>query len=241
MSMKSGLYIPMEMALRQMDLWYRTPLGNALVSAEQTILGRYFKECFGQWLLQVGGPGEVFLFPPHSTFHPVRLSPERMPVFKGPSVRASFEELPFFPESLDIVLLPHVLEFVSNPQEILAQSQIVLAPEGRLIILGFNPWSLWGVFKHYKRYASYPWRGHFRAMSRVKKWIEQEGFFVEEARTLFFRPPFQNAEKLHRWMALEALGRLLWADNGAVYIIVARKRVIPLTLLPTTLKYARSL
>lgn len=238
--MKSGLHIPTEMVLRQMDLWYRTPLGACLLEEEQIVLAPFLEDCFGKQLLQIGGPSEVFLFPPKPTFHWVRLSPERMPVFKGPSVRASFDALPFLPESLDIVLLPHVLEFVTHPEMILAKSRIVLAPEGRLIIFGFNPWSLWGVSRYAMRHKTLPWRANFRSVSLVKKWLEEQGFAIEEAHTLFFRPPCKEAKKLHRWMALEALGRLLWSDNGGVYCIVARKQVVSPLLVQESFRYVGS-
>lgn len=239
-SMKSSLHIPMEMVLRQMDLWYRTPLGGCLLEAEQAMLKSFLEDCLVQSLLQVGGPSEIFLFPLKSTFHRVRLSPERMPIFKGPSVRASFEELPFLSESLDIVLLPHVLEFVSNPHIILNESHRVLAPEGRVIILGFNPWSLWGLFQCWVRHKTLPWRGHFINALQVKRWLEKQGFTIEETHTLFFRPPCKSSEKLRRWMVLEALGRLLWANGGAVYCIVARKQVVSLTPIRESFNYVSS-
>ena len=227
--MKSSLHIPTEMMLRQMDLWYRTPLGACFLEAEKTAISPLWEDCFGKQILQIGGPGEVLLFPSNPIFHFVRLSPERVPVFRGPSVRASFEELPFLPESVDIVFLPHVLESVPHPQVILTQIQAVLAPEGRLIILGFNPRSLWGLIRHGMRHKTLPWRSHFRSISLIKKWLSHHEFIVEETRTLFFRPPLKTAENLRRCSILETLGQLFLANNGATYLIVARKRMLPLT------------
>jgi SAM-dependent methyltransferase len=161
--------------------------------------------------------------------------------YKGFNVRGSFAALPFLPESMDVVLLPHVLEFASDPQAILAQSYIVLAPEGRLIILGFNPWSLWGLSRYGLHRKAFPWQSRFLSAFCVKKWLIQQEFIVEETHSLFFRPPVESKESLQRAMALEALGPLLWANNGGVYLIVARKRVTPFTPITESFGYAGSL
>jgi len=235
----SNLHIPMEMVLRQMDLWYRTPLGAYLLEAEYVALTPYLQDCFGKHLLQIGGPGEVSLFRPNVTFHAARLSPEQIPVFNGPSVCGSFEALPFLPGSIDIMLLPHVLEFVVDPAWVLAQSYQVLAPEGRILVLGFNPWSLWGLYRCFQQ-KSLPWRGHFHSVFAVKQWLKRQGFVLEKVESLFFRPPLTCSEHLQHWLMLEALGRLLWADNGGVYLIVARKRVAPLVPIREPLRYVET-
>lgn len=236
--MKLRVHTPMEAMLRQMDLWYRTPLGTRLLEVEYATLTPYLQDNFGSRLLQVGGPGEVFLFHQSNTFHSVRISPEYKSIFKGPSVRGSFTDLPFLPDSMDVVLLPHVLELASDPFAILSQSQIVLAPEGRLIILGFNPWSVWGLCKYSWPHKKLPWCANFLSATRVKKWLVENGFEIEEMRSLFFRPPVKTEKSLEKWMPLEALGRLLWANNGAVYLMVARKHVVPLMPIGESLRYA---
>jgi len=221
----------MEIILRQMDLWYRTSLGAALLEAEREALVPCWEGCFGKFLLQIGGPGESSLFRENPAFHFVRLSPERMPVFRGPSVRGQLDQLPFLPESLDIILLPHVLEFMPEPQNILAQSYAALVPGGSLVILGFNPWSLWGLYKTFVYPKTSPWKGQFYSLFKIKKLLTQQAFAIEQIRTLFFRPPFKDKKVLKRWMMLEVLGRLLCENNGGVYVIVVKKQVIPLIFL----------
>ena len=60
-------------------------------------------------------------------------------------MRAHWHELPFDAQSIDLILLPHALEFIDNPHEVLREVDRVLRPEGRVLILGFNPWSLFGL------------------------------------------------------------------------------------------------
>jgi len=228
----------MELTLRQMDLWYQTPLGSCLLEAERAALAPYFENCFRQNVLQLGGPGEILLSEPHPDFYLTRLSPESVSIFKAPSVRGSFDALPFFPDSMQLILLPHVLEFSSHPEKILAQCDITLSPEGRMIILSFNPWSLWGIYKYCRHPKTFPWRARFLSTGRLKKLVQQQGLVIDEMHTLFFRPPIQNEKKLAYWKVLEGLGPLFWSDAGAVNLIVARKQVVPLIPIQGVLKYA---
>ena len=57
-------------------------------------------------------------------------------------LRAKCHELPIATQSIDLVLLPHVLEFAEEPHAVLREVDRVMMPEGRLVIVGFNPWSL---------------------------------------------------------------------------------------------------
>ena len=219
---------PMETLLKQMDIWYRTPLGTYLLEAEQTALSSYLKDRGGQRVLQLGGPSEASLCPNNPYLHHIRIGPERHSVFKGPSVRASFDALPFLPQSLDVILFPHLLELISNPQQCIHQAESLLKAGGRLIILGFNPFSLWGLYKLLSSSKSLPWDAAFITPAHIKQLLKQEGLSIQSSISLFFRPPFESAVTLDRWIITDSLGPLLWPDNGAVYLIEAQKQVAPL-------------
>ncbi|HVV67868.1 MAG TPA: methyltransferase domain-containing protein [Gammaproteobacteria bacterium] len=218
----------MEIILRQMDLWYQSLPGSELLLAEREELDKILPRYFGGHLLQVGGSSETFIFEKSPIWHKIRYSPEYAPVFRGPSVQGKFHQWPFLPESIDVILLPHVLEFVPKPEQVLQQSQLSLTPDGHLIILGFNPCSLWGLMKCWGRRKTLPWRGRFNTLWRMRHSLAHQGFEVEEVRTLFFRPPLSSKRWLRRLLALEVIGRLLWSNCGAVYLIVAKKRLVPL-------------
>ncbi len=224
----------MEIILRRMDLWYQSLLGSELLLAERAELDKFLPQFFGGQLLQVGGPSEAYLFEKSPIWHKIRYSPESAPVFRGPSVQGKLGQWPFLPESIDVILLPHVLEFTDKPEQILQQSQLTLTPEGHLLILGFNPFSLWGLMKCIRGHKTLPWRGYFNPAWRVRSWLLKQGFDIEEKRTLFFRPPFASKTWLHRLLAFEVIGRLLWSNCGAVYLIIAKKRVVPLIPVKTS-------
>ncbi len=229
-------HVPLEILLRQLDLWYHTSLGSAVFAAEHDALSQHLPHYFGQHLLQIGGPSERWLFDQSPIYHRVRLSPEHMPVFRGPSVQGAFDELPFLPDSFAVILLPHVLEFVTKPDAVLQQIYPLLTPEGRVIVVGFNPCSLWGIAKWFKHHKTLPWRGQFISKLWLCNVLKKQGLAVEKVSTVFFRPPVTRKQWLQRLLPLEAMGRLLWSDCGAVYIIIAKKIVASLTPVDERLK-----
>src|SRR5690606_15179093 len=119
--------------------WFQTPLGQYLLEKERAYLDDVTPDIFGFHAIQIGLPAFNLLRESRIT-HRLRVAPEG-----EPDVCARGHELPFATQSIDLVLLPHVLEFAQEPHEVLREVDRVMMPEGRLVIVGFNPWSLWGL------------------------------------------------------------------------------------------------
>ena len=119
--------------------WFETPLGQHLLFREQRYFDHAVSDVFGFNAVQVGLPEIDFL---RNSRIPLRVT---CAVETPAQVRADPMFLPFESQSLDLLLLPHVLEFSSNPHQVLREAERVLRPEGRLVLAGFNPRSLWGL------------------------------------------------------------------------------------------------
>ena len=138
--------------------------------------------------------------------------------------------LPVATDTLDVLLLPHVMEFVDQPHEVLREADRTLIPEGHLVIVGFNPWSLWGIGRLFLGWRSAaPWRGRFLSVFRLKDWLALLGFDTLAVRNYAFRPPFQHAGIMERLRFLEGAGQRWWPGLGGGYVLIARKRVATLT------------
>lgn len=161
---------------------------------------------------------------------------EDQPGGRYPCVRGEPNALPFDADSVDVVLLPHTLEFVAQPHEALREAMRVLVAEGHLVLCGFNPWSLLGVCARTNA-GIVPWRANLLGASRVKDWLKLLGLELLEVRSCFFRPPIRNPKLMARLDFIERCGesagaRRLTAGLSAaagVYVMVARKRVTTLT------------
>ena len=103
----------------------------------------------------------------------------------------SLDELPFASQSLDLVVLPHALEFADDPHRVLREVERVLMPEGQVVISGFNPISLWGARQYVGRTVGssfLPTEGQFLALPRLKDWLKLLGFEVHRGHSgAFYR------------------------------------------------------
>src|SRR5205085_4205275 len=176
--------------------------------------------------LQLGMPSVDFLRESRIT-HRMRIAPS-----DNPDLYAKCHELPFATQSIDFVLLPHVLEFAEEPHRILREVDRVMMPEGRLIIVGFNPWSLWGLRSAMgPSRDAFPWNGRFVSLLRVKDWLALLGFDVSAGRLIGYAPPFDTEAWRRRFAFMEPAGDRWWAVGGAVYMLQAIKRVRGMRLL----------
>lgn len=215
----------------QLHKWFQTPLGRRLLQAEADILQHILPHLFGYHLLQVGGTGYEILLESSRIIHRCILYPLIGNRQKSYSyVQASLDSLPFAQDSIDVVVLPHTLEFEDHPHEILREVERVIIPEGHLVILGFNPLSLWGLSHWFLAYRkSAPWCGNFLTVLRLKDWLVLLGFELIEQHAFFFALPFSKDPLKNYTAPLEKVGSKWTKNLGAVYVLVAKKRVITLT------------
>ena len=206
--------------------WFASPLGEYLLDKERAYLDDVTPDIFGFHALQLGMP-EVDLLRESRIAHRMRIA-----AADHPDVYAKPNELPLATHSIDLVLLPHVLEFAAEPHAVLREVDRVMMPEGRLVIVGFNPWSLWGLRSAlgYSR-NQFPWNGRFVSLLRVKDWLALLGFDVNAGRLVGYAPPFDNAKLRRRFGFMEPAGDRWWAVGGAVYMLQAIKRVRGMRLL----------
>jgi SAM-dependent methyltransferase len=144
------------------------------------------------------------------------------------SVWGDFLDLPFEAQSLDLLVLPHTLEFTRDPHRLLREAERVLMPEGQLIITGFNSLSLWGVRQSIGKMTGRPFvpeNHELIAFTRLKDWIKLLGFELDRGRFGCYRPPFLTDPWLARYHFMESAGDRWWPIFGATYMITAIKRV----------------
>ena len=207
------------MSILQFKDWLETPQGRYLLAWEQAELDRVVADIFGYYAVQLGLP-QVPLLGANRMPHRVVCAPE------DADVRANAFELPFATASLDLVVLPHVLEFSPHPHRVLREVERVLVPEGSVVISGFNPFSLWGVRRLVaRRAAAVPWSGHFRSAMRIRDWLTLLGFEVQGNAFGAYAPPVGSPRWLERWRFMDRAGPRWWPVLGAGYLLHGVKRV----------------
>ena len=218
----------MEYRLKAMDLWYRELPGSLLLEQEQQQIGSLLSHIYGNHLLQIGGPAHEDMAKVSPISHRVYLSSQAL-FNRRPAIQADLLHLPLIPNSIDAVLLVHALEFVSDPRAVLAEIYQGLAANAQLLLLGFNPWSLWGVSRLSRGKKGYPWAGQFWSMSRIKSDLRAVGFNIIASKTFFFCGPSNDTDRLRQRLFLEALGQFCLPGCGGVYLIASQKKSLGVT------------
>jgi SAM-dependent methyltransferase len=199
--------------------WFATPQGQYVMIREQAFFDHSVSDIFGFNAIQLGLPRHNLLRESRIPLH-IKAGKEF-----GVQVWMEPEELPFETNSIDLVLLPHILEFSTHPHQILREVERILRPVGSVIISGFNPLSLWGVRHALGRKDEYPWCGKFISLPRLKDWLALLGFEANAGRFSCYVPPFAGSSMFKRSQLLEPEGNHWWSLVGGVYYLQAKKRI----------------
>jgi SAM-dependent methyltransferase len=211
---------PQERVSTSLASWFTTPLGQYLLSREQAYFDRTVADIFGFHALQVGLPECPFLAQ-------CRIVSRWTLDYDPPATLiADPHSLPFAENAIDLIVMPHALEFTDNPHLMLREAYRVIRPEGQIIIAGFNPFSLFGAKRYFGRGQLSPWDGNFIALYRLKDWLALLGFDVVGGRLDAYVPPFSAEKWLHRFGFFENAGDRWWPIAGGVYFLRAMKRVV---------------
>ena len=215
-----------EQLFRGMDAWFQSPLGNALLNTEREMLEPMLARIFGYHMLQLGCCGKSLLGESpagHKLFFmPFNDASSRAPV-------ASNEFLPLANESVDAVLIHHALDFTPDSHRLLREATRVVMPGGKLLIVGFNPISSWGLRLIFRWKNRLPWNARFISSARVSDWLKLLDFSIEKVAHAAYFLPIDHSKIVGAAPQMENFGKQFLGPVGAVYFIVACKQVMPLT------------
>ena len=162
---------------------------------------------------------------------PAAVGPEATgvrPVARCSVVRGVAGAMPVASDSIDIVILPHVIEFEVDPHAALREAERVLVPEGHIVVAGYNAFGLMGAWSLLHRHDA-PWNGRFYTAPQVRDWLSGLGFDTVASEGCFFRPPLPSDRVLRHLQAFETFGPRYWPGLCGTWFIVARKRTATLT------------
>jgi SAM-dependent methyltransferase len=228
-----------------------------LLDWEQLHLDREVADVFGFHALQLGLPEmdalranrmphrwvaqdsmllpDAVPLPPPAEDAGITVSPTQPEGGVAVAMLCDFDALPLPSSSVDLVVLPHTLELARDPHLTLREVERVLVPEGRVVIVGFNPASLWGLRQRTGHARDrlglrghdlfMPRSGEFIGYWRLRDWLRLLSFEVERGRFGCWRPPVVTERWLGRFGWMERLGERWWPVFGALYMLVAVKRV----------------
>lgn len=206
--------------------WYSAQPGARVAAHEREALSGMVSDLFGYQLLQIGELGTDVRHLDNCPIKSKTLVSHRADGGQSGVIVAEAQTLPVASDSVDAVILVHTLDFSADPHQVLRETERVLIAGGRVIIFGFNPFSLWGLWRLFGRWrGGVPWCGHFLSYPRLSDWLTLMGFDIERMDVMEFRPPTRRA----RLDVVERVGRRVWPMLAGIYVVRAEKRVSRVT------------
>lgn len=214
-------------AIHGLRQWYASAAGRALHACIAARLEFLLRDRYALHCLQLGGTRcGVDLLAGRALVHRIHVTGDG-----ADGLQAHPWALPLATGAVDLVLLCHALEFSDDPHALLREVDRVLALDGRVVVVAFNPWSLYGLRRLLGRRTA-PWCGRFYSPGRISDWFELLGWRMERRETLGYAPPTAHPGLQRRLAVLERLQPLLPAQGG-VQILVGQKHSIPFTPVPS--------
>lgn len=233
-------------SVEDIEQWFESDLGKNILSLQQDKLDTLMPEVFGYHLMQMSVLDKLPLsrqspvshhfslgFNPRQTDLKIdELSDKKNDKENftiATSAISEFEHLPIEEESIDAAILHHVLDYSTDPHRLLRETARTIIANGFIVIVGFNPSSMLMLKKQIGRCIkrSDHWRYHDLRKDRVVDWLRVLGFKPMLVQYGYHSLPFNTA---FNGKVDKLLAQLL-PPLGAFYIIVARKHVIPMTVI----------
>jgi len=206
-----------------LSVWSKTPVGMYVISDEQQVVDQLLAPTGGYRAMLLATMDDSFSIDAAPQLHRFCLAP-----FDGSKVAAvtEMDALPLPSDVVDVAILHHVLDFSEYPHEALKEAARVVQPSGHLLVVGFNPWSLFGIcrlLRSFGRRNGGVWQSRCLSVSRVVDWLKFVGFQAEKIIYGGYRPPVQAPRLLARLGFMDRLGGRLRLPTGSYYVIVSRK------------------
>ncbi|WP_105104401.1 class I SAM-dependent methyltransferase [Microbulbifer pacificus] len=212
---------PLAESSADLSAWFQSGLGREILTQQLALAQPLVEGLFGYHLMQASVAAQVDFAACSRINHRFRLSPC---VDAGGAALVEFEQLPLPSESIDVVVLHHLLDFSPHPHQVLREAARVMIPGGHMVLIGFNPFSLLGLSRIFRSSSPYQGGNQLRA-ARVEDWMNLLDLQAGPVERGFFRLPLQQPDLLARTVWMERMGSRCHLPWGGFYIIVARKEV----------------
>ena len=210
------------------ELWQDLPLGDELKCLIEREISEVSRKFFGYHLVRLGYLSSQVELAACPIKHKINITSNSQTYT---SLVATPDKLPLSENSVDAFLLAHELDFAKDPHQILREVDRAIIANGYVVITGFNPLSLCGLFKYLPvNQSNMLHDARFFSCARVKDWLQLLGFEIVDVKHLLFNELFLQRKLLgsSKWTS--------WCHQylsmlTSMYVIVARKREIPLSMI----------
>ncbi|HIG37239.1 MAG TPA: methyltransferase domain-containing protein [Oceanospirillaceae bacterium] len=207
---------------RQFRLWAASTQGSAFLTQEQLQLAQIMPKAFGHYSVYLGLNAclSAQLESPIKCAIALTSSP-----YQGCHALMDPHQLPLANDAIDLVIMQHVLDISDNPHGVLREASRIVQAGGRLVVTGFNPYGVWGLWRWLRLRGGVPWRANFLAQSRVKDWLTLLNFGDFDSKPVYDCSP--SKMRIQTWLPW------LIQPLSAGYVLCAVKQETRVHLLKT--------
>jgi len=212
--------------IKNWNIWLKSPLGSKLINEEKFWLDSNVEDIFGYHAVQIC-PFEYDFLKKNRIRQKYKLS-----FYHNTDTNKNYNDsfliskdfLPFSSQSIDLLLLVHVVEILNNPHVLLREVERVMIPEGKLIICGFNPYGLWVFSRIFNKNQLPTCLGEWVGLVRLKDWCKLLGFEIIGGSFLAYYPAINSKKWLSKLDWMNSIGQRWWPMAGGVYCLSMVKR-----------------
>jgi SAM-dependent methyltransferase len=208
----------------ELESWYARDSGQHLLARTRQTLERLLDTAFGYHSLQLGNTRGHSLLDTSPINHRIYAATR---AGEGVTLITDADELPLESDSIDTIIAHHSLDFAARPHQVLREIQRVLTPQGHLMIIGFNPYSLLGISRSLRGLSRKSvWHRHTTVSeNRLTDWLHLLGCEVQD-RVRLGSVPLAGRGRLRQWLAAaDDWGNQHNLPSGGLYIVHAIKQV----------------
>ena len=216
--------------LAKLQTWLQTDAGTVLLDSQRLLLEREINTIFGYHAGQFSVLPEIDLLATSPVRRKFILTPQALNDYAGTQLVADPYFWPVAQGSLDMVLLHHTLDVVHSPHRLLSEAANTIIPNGKLIIIGFNPASLSGALRwliptHRKMLSDVS----YISPIRMRDWLKLLNFHIERVHFGGYLYPLSSMMKGLRGEILEQRCNHWQLPLGGFYMIVATRDIPGIT------------
>ena len=215
---------PIRFWFKALHNWAQTPLGLTFFERECAHIDKHLPDIENRVVVHLGVHPQnsnakylqsnklIFLTPPEGKIDSTQ-----------PQAHINYKSLPIESQSVDWVILQHTLDYTSHPHQLLREVERILKPNGEILITGFHPWGVWGLWRFLARVIKKtPWSARFMTSRRVLDWLKLLGFEHQKYRYVGYLLPFGVG--LNRFSKPLDRHCSRWLPASAGYLMTAQKK-----------------
>lgn len=202
--------------------WYSSPQGKRVGELFDQKLRPLHAILHGEKAIQIGDYPSLSLLNNVTYQHKWQIAPEAEA--GATDLCADFTCLPIERHSINTIISPLSLDIYDVAAWPVDALDYILQPMGYLVIIGINPYSLWGAALKLGRLYCFPHSAHtLMPIFTLKNALHHRGYTQLHLEYFYFLPPVSSDRWLNRLAFLNQMGQMLPLSPAAFYLLVMKK------------------